>query len=43
MTTRRIFLKTSAAALAAPALPRFAAAQSLSDTSDQGDGPVRCW
>ena len=28
MTTRRIFLKTSAAALAAPALPRFAAAQS---------------
>ena len=28
MTTRRMFLKTSAAALAAPALPRFATAQS---------------
>ena len=28
MTTRRMFLKTSAAALAAPALPRLAAAQS---------------
>ena len=41
MTTRRTFLTISAAALAAPALPRIAAAQDYPTAPDQGHGPVR--